>query len=139
MSNASTSWLATGRGRVGIAANNWLFYATGGVAFTNLDANFNFTDTFANAAESASISGTRVGWTAGGGIEAGLWQGWSVKAEYLFVDFGSVSVNSTNLRAFTPPINLPTNVFTHSVDLKANIARVGINYRFGGGPVVANY
>jgi outer membrane immunogenic protein len=139
MSNASTSWLATGRGRLGVAANNWLFYATGGVAFTNLNANFNFTDTFATAAESASISGTKVGWTAGGGIEAGLWQGWSVKAEYLYVDFGSVSVNSTNLTAFTPPIAFPTNVFTHSVDLKASIARIGLNYRFGGGPVVAAY
>jgi outer membrane immunogenic protein len=131
-SNASTSWLNTDRARLGIAFNNWLFFVTGGAAITNLNANFAFTDTFATAAESASISSTRLGWTAGGGIEASLWRGWSVKAEYLFVDFGRVSVNSTNLTAFTPPINFPTNVFTHSVDLTASIARVGLNYRFGG-------
>jgi outer membrane immunogenic protein len=32
-SSASTTWLATARGRVGIATNNWLVYATGGAAF----------------------------------------------------------------------------------------------------------
>ena len=129
-SSASTSWLATVRGRLGVAANNWLFFATGGAAFTNLSGNFAFSDTFATAAESGSVSNTKTGWTAGGGVEAGLWGNWSIKAEYLYVDFGRISANSTNLTAFTPPIAFPTNVFTHSVDLKASIARLGVNYRF---------
>jgi outer membrane immunogenic protein len=30
----------------------------------------------------------RVGWTVGTGIEWGLWQNWSVKAEYDYIDFG---------------------------------------------------
>jgi outer membrane immunogenic protein len=130
-SSASTSWLATVRGRLGIAAaNNWLFFATGGAAFTNLSGNFAFSDTFATAAESGSVSRTKAGWTAGGGVEAGLWGNWSVKAEYLYVDFGRVSANSTNLTAFgPPPIAFPTNVFTHSIGLKASIARLGLNYR----------
>jgi outer membrane immunogenic protein len=129
-SNASTTWLATARGRLGYASNNWLFFVTGGAAFTNLSGNFTFSDTFATAAESSTLSGTQVGWTAGGGVEAGLWGNWSLKAEYLFVDFGTVTATSTNLTAFTPPIAFPTNVFTHSVDLKASIARIGLNYRF---------
>jgi outer membrane immunogenic protein len=129
-SNASTNWLATARGRVGVANNNWLFFATGGAAFTHLSGNFAFSDTFATAAESGSVSSTRAGWTAGGGVEAGLWGNWSIKAEYLYVDFGRISANSTNLTAFTPVVAFPTNVFTHSVDLKANIARLGLNYRF---------
>jgi len=129
-SSASTSWLATVRGRLGVANNNWLFFVTGGAAFTNLSGNFAFSDTFATAAESGSVSSTRAGWTAGGGVEAGLWGNWSIKAEYLFVDFGRISANSTNLTAFTPPIPFPTSLFTHSVDLRANIARLGLNYRF---------
>ena len=32
----------------------------------------------------------------------------------------------------------PTNVFTHSVDLRSNIVRVGLNYKLGG-PAVATY
>jgi outer membrane immunogenic protein len=69
-----------------------------------------------------------VGYTVGGGVEAKLWAHWSVKAEYLFVDFGRVSVNSNNLVAGGFP--LPAQVFTHSLDLRADIARVGLNYHF---------
>jgi outer membrane immunogenic protein len=129
-SNASTSWLATTRGRLGVAVDNWLFFGTGGVAFTNLNGNFSLSDTFATAAESASLSSTKAGYAVGGGVEAGLWGRWTVKAEYLYVNFGTVSTTSNNLTAFTPPIAFPANAFTHSIDLKANIARLGLNYRF---------
>lgn len=96
-SNASTSWLATARGRVGVAADNWLFFATGGAAFTDLKGNFAFTDNFAEAAESSSFSSTKTGYTVGGGIEVGFWKHWSLKAEYLYVNFGQISAVSTNL------------------------------------------
>jgi outer membrane immunogenic protein len=33
---------------------------------------------------------------------------------------------------------LPTQTFTHSFDIKSNIVRLGVNYKFGG-PVVARY
>jgi outer membrane immunogenic protein len=134
-SSASTDWLATARGRVGIAYNNFLFFGTGGAAFTDLKGNFTFSDN-CNAAtcnggpdnEAASISATKTGYAVGGGVEAGLWGGWSLKAEYLFVDFGTVS--TTGL--ITPEVNGVSNAnpFTHSIDLKANIGRVGVNYRF---------
>jgi outer membrane immunogenic protein len=107
-------------------------------AIANVKANFVFTDTFATAAESGSISTTRVGWSAGAGGEYALMNGWSVKAEYLYVDLGRATTTSTNLTAFTPPIPFPSNIYTHSVDLRSNIARVGLNYKFGG-PVVAKY
>jgi outer membrane immunogenic protein len=119
-SSASTSWLSTVRGRVGVAANNWLFYATGGAAFTNLQGNFTFSDT-SPVLEAASIStDTRVGYTAGGGLEVGLGSHWSVKAEYLYVNFGTIS---------TTGFLAPQPLF-HSIDLKANIVRVGLNYQF---------
>jgi outer membrane immunogenic protein len=137
-SSVSTDWLITLRPRVGVAANNWLFYVTGGLAVGSVKSNFNFTDTFATAAESASMSQTRTGWTVGAGSEYALMNGWSVKAEYLYVDLGRQSTTSTNLTAFTPAIAYPSNVYTHSVDLRTNIVRVGLNYKFGG-PVVARY
>jgi outer membrane immunogenic protein len=126
-SAAHTDWLATARGRLGVtAAGNWLFFVTGGAAFTSLNGTFSFTDPITT--ESGSISSTRVGYTVGGGVEAKLWAHWSVKAEYLFVDFGRVSVNSNNLVGGGFP--LPAQVFTHSLDLRADIARVGLNYHF---------
>jgi outer membrane immunogenic protein len=127
-SNVSTTWLATVRGRLGYAVNNWLFFATGGVAFTDLHGNFGFGDTFASATESASVSDTKTGYTLGGGVEAGLWGNWSVKAEYLYVNFGTIATTSNNLN--TTIGAFPASTFAHSVDLKANIARAALNYRF---------
>ncbi|MCP3444960.1 outer membrane protein [Bradyrhizobium sp. CCGUVB14] len=138
-SQVSADWLATIRGRIGfLATPSWLLYATGGAAIADVKGNFNFTDTFATATESAAIRDTRVGWTAGAGTEYAFGGGWSFKAEYLYVDLGRASTTSTNLAAFTPAIAFPTNVYSHSVDIKSNIVRVGVNYKFGG-PVVARY
>ncbi|MET4221353.1 outer membrane immunogenic protein [Bradyrhizobium sp. LB7.2] len=134
-SQVSADWLATIRGRIGfLAAPTWLLYATGGAAIAEVKGNFNFTDTFAAATESAAFRDTRLGWTAGVGTEYAFGGGWSLKAEYLYVDLGSSTVTSTNLLGGA----FPANVFTHSVDLKSNIVRVGVNYKFGG-PVVARY
>ena len=101
-----------------------------GVAIADVRGDFTFTDTFAGATESGAIRDTRVGWTAGLGSEYAVGNGWSVKAEYLYVDLGRSSVTSTNLN---DTVRLyPGNPFTHSADLKSNIVRVGVNYKFGG-------
>lgn len=137
-SSDSTNWLATVRGRVGfLATPAFLLYGTGGLAVANVKANFLFTDTFAAATESASISTTRYGWTAGVGGEYALMNGWSIKAEYLYVDLGRASTTSNNLIVLGT-IPFPLQTFTHTVNLTSNIGRVGINYKFGG-PVVAKY
>jgi outer membrane immunogenic protein len=137
-SSASSDWLMTFRGRAGVLVTPaLLLYGTGGLALANVKANYLFTDTFAAANESASISNTRYGWTAGVGGEYALMNGWSIKAEYLYVDLGKASVTSTNLTT-TGLGAFPTSVFTHTIDLHSNIGRVGLNYKFGG-PVVAKY
>jgi outer membrane immunogenic protein len=124
-SNADIDWLATLRGRLGFTSGNWLFYATGGAAFTTLHGNFQFSETFFNSAETASVSAAKTGYTVGGGVETYLWQHWSVKAEYLFVDFGNVSAFGVDTG-----VPFPFYSFTHSVNLKLNIARLGLNYHF---------
>ena len=73
---------------------------------------------------------TATGWAAGFGAEYKVGQHVSLKAEYLYASFGSVSTTSTNLTAFTPAIAFPTNIFTHSDDLHTHIARFGFNFRF---------
>jgi outer membrane immunogenic protein len=138
-SSVSADWLATIRGRIGfLAAPTWLLYATGGAAIADVKGNFSFTDTFSAATESGAIRDTRLGWTAGVGTEYAFGGGWSFKAEYLYVDLGRASTTSTNLVGFAGTTPYPSDVYTHSVDLKSNIVRVGVNYKFGG-PVVARY
>jgi outer membrane immunogenic protein len=136
-SSVNTNWLFTARPRIGVASDNWLFYATGGLAITDLNAKFTFADNCGdvaqcngpggpNASEAASFSRTKLGYAVGGGIEAGLWSNWTMKAEYLYVNFGTSSIK---LVAPMPFGRLQT--FTHSADLQANIVRVGLNYRLG--------
>jgi outer membrane immunogenic protein len=135
-SSVNTNWLFTARPRVGIASGNWLFYATGGLAITDLNAKFTFADNCGDtqcngpgvpsAFETASFSRTKLGYAVGGGIEAGLWSNWTVKAEYLYVNFGTSSIK------LVAPLPFGSQQpFTHSVDLQANIARIGLNYRLG--------
>jgi outer membrane immunogenic protein len=130
-STMKSDWLFTLRPRLGFTANHLLLYVTGGLAVGEIKSNFVFTDTFATALETASISQTKVGWTAGVGGEYAVAGPWSVKVEYLHVDLGSVSTTSTNLTAFGPPtVPFPTNVFTHSATLRTDIVRAGVNLRF---------
>src|SRR5215469_3319356 len=130
---AGTSWLFTARPRIGFTGGPLLVYGTGGLAVTNYEYTAVFTDTFATAHESARKESNQNGWTAGVGAEFKTGKHWGWKGEYLRASFGGASTQtSTNLRAFTPSIAFPTNVFTHSVgDLGGvNIYRFGFNYHF---------
>lgn len=124
-----TDWLYTLRPRLGWAANDWLIYATGGLAVTRLKTSFSFADTFDAARATGTTSSTKAGWTVGGGAEVRVNSNWTVKGEYLFVDFNSESLSSNNLvTASDGPF--PATVFKHSADLQSHIVRGGINYKF---------
>jgi len=125
-SAVSTDWLATVRGRLGYAAGNWLFYGTGGAAFSKVNANFSFFDSSLAITENAATSNWKTGYTVGGGIEAKVYGPWSAKAEFLYVNLGSVSTSGVfgaGLLFFPQP-------FTHTLSLSADIVRVGLNYHF---------
>jgi outer membrane immunogenic protein len=119
------TWLGTARGRLGYAADNLLFYGTGGYAAAGVTEGMNST---VNNTNVFSASSTRSGWTAGGGLEWGFAPNWSAKFEYLYVRF-------ENGGGFVTALGDGTR---SSVTLDDNIVRAGINYRFGG-PVVAKY
>ncbi len=101
--NVTTDWLASARGRLGYADGRWLFYGTGGLAVGNLSFSQRFLHLKTGSVEAGSASSTRVGWTAGAGVEYAVTQNLSAKFEYLYTDLGSVNFNSTNdqLPAFT--------------------------------------
>jgi outer membrane immunogenic protein len=125
-----TDWLATARGRLGWTATpNLLIYATGGLALTTIKVANSFRDAVGGgpAFGADSNSDLKVGWTIGGGAEWMLTRNWTVKAEYLYVDFGHVSASANVTDGLLPPAN---SLLTTSSDLTAQIMRVGINYRF---------
>ncbi|MBZ5527970.1 MAG: outer membrane beta-barrel protein [Acidobacteriia bacterium] len=140
--SVKTGGLLTVRPRIGYASGGLLVYATAGLAATHLNYQASFADNYLlvssiYATENGGIAKTASGLVAGGGIEHRMGDRLSVKAEYLYAKFGSVSATSTNLatpviRPTVPATTLPwpTNVFTHTATLHANIARIGFNYRF---------
>jgi len=125
----TTDWLFTVRPRVGFAAGPLLVYGTGGLAMTHANYQALFTDTFASAHENGGQDDNMTGWTAGGGAEVKTGTHWSVKGEYLYASFGSFTATSTNLTA-PATMSWPTNVFTHTADLRGHIYRFGVNFHF---------
>ena len=116
-------WLFTLRPRAGFAVNNWLFYATGGLAVTNLEGDLLFTDSF-GALQSAAINSNKLGYTVGAGVEWGISDRLSAKVEYLYLNFDRTVAAQTST-------NIPAQVFNQSEDLTGHMVRLGLNYRFG--------
>ncbi|MGB9116037.1 outer membrane protein [Bradyrhizobium sp.] len=108
----NTSAVMTARARVGAAMNNWLFYATGGVAFDKSSANGTSIGAVACGAAgvlpNCSASSWRPGLAAGLGLEYGFAQNWSAKLEYLYI------------------ATVGSGVSTDHIDT----IRAGVNYRF---------
>jgi high affinity Mn2+ porin len=75
------------RGRLGYAAGPWLFYATGGLAFTGE----RFLNTPAIGNDEKKL-GMRLGWAAGGGVEYAFAPHWSLRLEYLYSEFQNAGV-----------------------------------------------
>lgn len=127
----SLNRMATLRARVGMTVTpQVLLYVTGGAALARVQVigaySDNATDiTFPGGSGSASNSSMKAGWVIGGGAQWALDRRWSVKAEYLYADFGSasVAVPVTNTPAFAQTI-------TSSSDVSMHLLRIGFDYRF---------
>ena len=102
-------WFGTARGRIGYSFDRWLPYITGGAAFGDLKLTPN-----TGVAETK----TRVGWTAGAGVEWAFLANWSAKLEYLYADLGKTTCSASACGVDT------------DATFKANIVRLGVNYRF---------
>jgi outer membrane immunogenic protein len=118
-------WFGTVRARVGYAPGPWMIYATGGYAYASVETNA--TATAAPLAATFNSNEIRSGWTAGGGIEVALAPQWSVKAEYLYVDLGSVR-NTWNFPGVPGAPAIPAVINDSHITM--NVVRAGVNYRF---------
>ena len=135
ISNTRQEWLSTSRVRAGfLATDQLLLYVTGGLAAARVEA---LVDATAIAGGIVSDSRTRWGWTAGAGAEYAFGNGWSVKADYLYVRL-------ENKEYFNPP---PAGfAIRGNVPVEEHIGRIGVNYKFtnclllfGCGAIVAKY
>jgi outer membrane immunogenic protein len=120
--------IGTVRSRLGFVANNWLFYVTGGYAWT--DDKLTRTQLVAGLISPAagvviSDSPLRTGWTFGAGVEWGFAPSWTAKVEYLHFDLGRQNFN------FTTPIGPAGYTFTVAEGrFTIDTVRVGVNFLF---------
>ena len=113
--NADLDWLGTLRGRVGVAFDGAMLFATGGVAIAG--GRGSTTPNFPGVA--AVYEDTYFGWTVGGGMEFAVSEAVSIKAEYSYIDLGSQTA---------PAGTLGTDGFTASPIV--HLIKVGANYHF---------
>jgi outer membrane immunogenic protein len=130
------TFLATLRPRIGAAYDRALFYITGGLAIGTVKTTDSAAVLGGTVSEGLTNTATRVGWVAGGGIEYAFWDAWSVKFEGLHVDLGGTY--DTGIPCVTV-CRTAIDIIVHH-KYTDNIARVGLNYRFGApAAVVAKY
>jgi high affinity Mn2+ porin len=105
----------TVRGRIGYAPGRWLFYATGGFAWTYNQQ----TLTQLSTGNSETPFLWRLGWAAGAGVETPIAPHWTARLEYLFIDYGR---NAHGFGGGAQPI---------TSDFALQELRAGLNYRLG--------
>ena len=109
----SLQWTSTVTGRIGAAFDRLLVYGKGGLAIAEDQSTF-------TPAGGATIADdlTRVGWTAGAGLEYALTDNWALRAEYDYLGFGSKQ------------LNFGTAGITNA-NLNVQEVKAGFDYKFG--------
>ena len=117
----------TARARLGYAADHWLFYVTGGLAFDR--DRITRTQLAGTPIAASAMPGdeedqlvTRLGWTIGLGTELALPRNWGLKVDYLFADYAA--------RRATFPLGGDR----YDSALTMQTLRAGLNYHFGSAP-----
>jgi opacity protein-like surface antigen len=149
--NDKTNWMGTVTGRLGYSWDRTLFYGKAGVAFEDSSTSVNciFGPTgqvpllingvpngqFRSCFNQAGVvtgafstpNYTRVGYTLGFGTEFDLGRNWSAKTEYDFLSFGSHTARANDGTTF-----MTDKAWVSQV-------KVGVNYKFTPGALVAKY
>jgi outer membrane immunogenic protein len=103
-------YFGTVRGRIGVAFDRALVYATGGYAYQNVGLDLTV------GGVTASDNTTKGGYALGGGLEYAFAGPWSGRIEYLYLDTGNRDVTLFGI--------------TDTIRTRNNIVRGAINYRF---------
>ncbi|MDO8979102.1 MAG: outer membrane beta-barrel protein [Afipia sp.] len=142
-SSESLKWFGTVRGRVGfVAANDFLLFATGGLAYGRVDQAATYTpfgtigvgfthpfqcSTPAVACFAGNNSKTDVGYTVGAGGEWMFWKNVSLKAEYSYINLGKTSYNINATEPFSPAA---VSSMALATTLDYHVVRAGLNWHF---------
>jgi outer membrane immunogenic protein len=114
----ANSWLATLRGRAGVAWDRVLLFATAGGA----DGNIKSSVPAVPGLTAGSSTSDKFGWTAGVGLEFGITENVTAKVEYLYV--------ALEKGTFACTVATCGAIGSIPVSFDANLIRVGLNFKF---------
>lgn len=124
-----TDFFASLRPRVGYVpealSGDLMLFVTGGLTLTHARITQKFTQIGLDYnSNGLSEDKVLVGWTAGGGVEYALSKGWSLKAEYLYANLGTVEKNA--------PGNATFEAYStrNRAELTSHILRAGAAFHF---------
>jgi outer membrane immunogenic protein len=118
-------WQGSVRGRLGFAIDRALIYATGGVAFADMNYRvFDGAGLVGTPGNTYSHSSTRVGWTLGGGLEYALTNNITMRGEYRYTRFNSQT------GTFPAAGAAPALAFNDRARTDIHTLRAGISYKF---------
>ena len=122
--SSDSDFYTTLRGRIGVAFNHWLIYATGGAIGVNYETKF-VDDCNTAPCSPGTVDAHKQeldwGYTVGGGIERMIGCHWSVKAEYLYFSLDDQDFSAPNNFGAIQPFHGETT---------GHIVRAGLNYKF---------
>ena len=143
--HSRTAYVGTARGRIGYAFGNLLLYGTGGFAYAGVHDNATFLNAAGVPTSQGGTNRIQTGYAYGGGVEYAIptasflnffrSSAVTVKAEFIHYNLGANNILVANAGAGT--------FYNYRVHNDGNIARLGLNYKFGTlvptAPVVARY
>jgi outer membrane immunogenic protein len=107
----SVDLLYSVRGRLGLTSydGRWLFYATGGAAWADVEY---------RSAGFGGHSDTHFGWVAGGGVERALTRNLTARVEYLYYDFDAIAAPAGSLAGAAADLDPSMHTVRFGLNLK---------------------
>jgi outer membrane immunogenic protein len=120
-------WYGGLSARLGYALDRTLLYTKAGAIYSGSTLGFVDTCTTAPCGNSTTNSSKKVGWgyQLGAGIEYAVTASWTLKAEYMFLDFGRSTISGIGMGGGFDGVAY----HIHS-DISMHTVKVGVNYHF---------
>lgn len=116
---STVNWIATFVGRGGITSGPVLYYLLGGIALNSTEHTAEVTPAVALPFAVQTVRSSRSGYVLGAGAEFAVWQNFSAKLEYNYMDFGRISMSSPAVQG--QPFYL---------DQQVHVLKLGLSYLF---------
>jgi outer membrane immunogenic protein len=117
---SNVNWIATFVGRGGITSGPVLYYLLGGIALNNTGHTAEVTPSIVNGGfAEQTIRTSRSGYVLGAGAEFAVWQNFSAKLEYNYMDFGRISMSAPAVEG--EPFY---------IDQQVHVLKLGLSYYF---------